>query len=73
MTQLERGTFIATDRMILETYLNQWLSNVRNEVGSKTWSRYCSIIKLHVIPALGHAQLHHLRPLHVEEAKTFWM
>ncbi len=72
-TELERGTFVASDKTTLAQYLEHWLSIVEHELGAKTYGRYQSIVLLHIAPALGHVELRNLRPHHIETAKKQWI
>ena len=58
----------------MAAYLERWLRDYcAVKVSPKTAERYTQIVRLHLTPTLGHHQLTKLRPLHIQEAYTFWL
>jgi integrase len=52
---------------LLGPYLDDWLAEtVRLSVRPKTFVSYRSIVRIHLIPALGHIRIDELRPLDVQ-------
>lgn len=67
LAEYEKGTILATGRLTLKDYLNNWLKTyVEPNLAPKTYDRYKGIIELRVIPKIGNVQLDKLRPLHLK-------
>jgi integrase len=65
--ELETGTYIEPSELTVKDYLEQWLTDyAKVNVGAKTYERYESIVKQHLIPSLGPILLTKLQPLHVQ-------
>lgn len=57
----------ATDaRLRLAEHLTDWLENVRPRVRPRTYQSYESVVRVHLIPALGHVPLIRLTPQQVQ-------
>ena len=54
--------------MPLSEYLSQWLANVKNRVRPSTYDGYEGLVRVHIIPHLGHIKLGKLRPEHISRA-----
>jgi integrase len=63
----ETGLDLSAARLTVSTFLDRWLEISRERVKPRTHSRYSELIRLHVKPILGVAQLTKLHPLHIEE------
>lgn len=50
------------ERATIKGFLERWLEAIKPTVRLSTWERYDSIMRLHVIPALGAKKLRALRP-----------
>src|SRR5437016_2089065 len=60
---LSNGTYVAPSRMTTKEYLGRWLRDyARVKVAAKTFERYSEIVRLHLVPALGHFCLEKLQP-----------
>ena len=65
--QLDNGTFIKPGKTTLAEYLERWLKDYAwPNLAPRSAEGYESIIKLHLIPALGHLQLRKLQPEMIE-------
>jgi integrase len=65
----DTGTDLSPGRLTVADYLRRWLRDyAAHRVAPSTLVRYRSIIKEHLIPALGSLRLRDLRPAHIEEA-----
>ncbi len=51
----------------LEAFLGSWMEATRDRLALRTAERYASIIKLHVVPVVGHLKLSRLTPEHVRK------
>lgn len=60
-TSLEKGIPVPSGRLTVADLLKAWLDS-KTDCGPKTLDSYQSIVKGHLIPALGHIQLIKLRP-----------
>ncbi|MDQ3964692.1 MAG: site-specific integrase [Actinomycetota bacterium] len=63
----ETGLDLAAAKLTVAAYLDRWLDVSKQRVKPRTHFRYAQLVRLHVKPALGTAQLTKLRPLHIEE------
>ena len=61
-----RGLPIADARLRLADHLTDWLENVRPRVRPRTYESYESVVRVHLIPALGHVPLIRLTPQQVQ-------
>jgi len=58
LSDLGRGTFIATQKLTLGQWLETWLQEYkRPKVRPLTFDNYERIMRCHLIPALGHLSL----------------
>lgn len=54
----DKGIVFAKDeRQALASYLPTWLVTLRSVLKPRTWSRYESDVRCHIVPALGRTQL----------------
>lgn len=53
-------------RLTLAAYLGDWLNDQRGRVRPQTFRRYESLVRVHLVPGLGHVRLQLLRPSHVD-------
>ena len=66
LRELDTGTYVDGGRMAVSEYLEQWLRDyVHTNVAPRTSERYEQIVRLHLVPALGHHALSQLKPLHI--------
>ena len=64
---LAQGLLLADERQRLDHYLKRWLESTRASVSPSTWDGYERVLRLHVIPELGHVRLGRLRPQDLAE------
>ncbi len=68
---VDTGIYLEPSRMTLGTYLEQWLRDyAKPNLGGRTLERYEEIVRLHLVPALGHLQLSKLQPVHIQAHYT---
>lgn len=61
-----RGITYDAGTTTVEEHLERWLSDsVRGTVCQRTYERYESIVRVHLIPAIGRVKLKALTPVHV--------
>ena len=60
----DRGLVFDARDLGLGEYLDAWLLNIKDTVRQRTWERYEQIVRVHLKPALGRAQLKSLTPTH---------
>lgn len=64
---MNTGAYVEPSRITLGDYLGRWLEDyARPNVAAKTFERYSEIVRLHLIPSLGHHVLSKLQPLHIQ-------
>lgn len=67
VTALSSGAYVEPARMTVGVYFERWLADyARMNVAAKTYERYAEIVRLHLVPALGHHALAKLQPLHIQ-------
>ncbi|MFC2064284.1 tyrosine-type recombinase/integrase [Chloroflexota bacterium] len=59
--QIRSGLTLAGAQTTLQDYLNQWLISYRSSVHPNTIFQYEGIIRIHIIPVLGHVKLNDIR------------
>ncbi len=65
--QLDTGTFIKPGKMKVTDYLKQWLKDsCVSNLSPRTVEGYESIIRCHLIPAIGNIILTQLKPAHLQ-------
>lgn len=65
--QTEQGLPLAPERQTLTSYLEQWLEDAaRLRVRERTFVGYETIVRRHLIPAIGQLRLTRLGPQHVQ-------
>ncbi|MFO8143201.1 MAG: tyrosine-type recombinase/integrase [Dehalococcoidales bacterium] len=65
--QLDSGTFIAPSKTTVAEFLNKWLRDyAKPNLAPRTAEGYESIIRRHLIPALGTIPLTQLKPEHLQ-------
>jgi len=66
MADRDSGFTYDTESMIVGDYLGRWLTDaVRDTVRRKTYERYESIVRVHLLPVIGRLKLTALTPAHV--------
>jgi integrase len=66
MANRDSGFVFDADKLKVDNYLTQWLSDcVRDTVKQTTYESYERIIRVHLIPTLGRIKLKNLSPTHV--------
>lgn len=66
-TEVHAGAYLAPARETVTDYLERWLdAYAKTNTTARTCERYASIIRCHLIPALGQLPLAKLEPLHIQ-------
>ena len=66
--QIDAGTFMRPGKTTLAAFLNRWLNDCAfPNLAPRTAEVYEYIVRVHLIPALGHLPLTQLRPEHVQK------
>ena len=64
---IRQGSFVKDDGLILSEYLTRYMEDVgKHNLRPKTIEVYSYLIRLHIIPSIGHLRLVHLRPDHLQ-------
>jgi len=66
------GRFVATARTTFGQYLEAWLASAPANYAGKTFERFESMAKLHLLPALGAIPLARLSPMDLRYAYAQW-
>jgi integrase len=63
----QQGMLLTGPQQQVGQFLTQWLEDVHKQsIRARTYERYEEIIRLHLIPGLGHHQLQKLLPQHIQ-------
>ncbi|MBI3073018.1 MAG: site-specific integrase [Deltaproteobacteria bacterium] len=66
-SQMHSGTFVRPDRMSVAEFLKAWLENsARPSVRKTTYTRYESVVRVHLVPRIGGIALAKLDPATVQ-------
>src|SRR5215208_3993468 len=66
MADRDGGIIYDAGKLTVAEHLRRWLSDsVRDSVRQRTYERYESIVRVHLIPAIGRIKLKMLTPAHV--------
>lgn len=66
LKQLNDGTYIESTDITLGDWLTRWLSEHGRSLKPTTVASYETIIKLHILPEIGHIPLAKLKPAHLQ-------
>jgi integrase len=69
---LSRGTYADAGRLTIAQLCDEWLATALLHLAPTTYSRYKSIVDLHVKPALGAVRVRELNRRHVAQAIIEW-
>lgn len=62
----DQGLIFDAGKLTVGEYLERWLSDsVKDTVRTRTYERYESLVRVHIVPALGRVKLKALTPAHV--------
>ena len=67
LRQLDTNSFIKPIKTTVKTYLEQWLQDyVKPNLSPRSYERYESVIRVHILPSLGNIPLTKLQPSHIQ-------
>jgi integrase len=67
LTEIERGTALEPSKLTVGEYLAHWLgAYAATNVRPTTYRSYEQLIRVHLVPALGHIPLQKLSPAHLQ-------
>ena len=64
----DQGLPLVTSKTPMRDYLTQWLGRIQHQVRPSTHAGYEGLVRVHLIPRLGHIKLGKLSPEHIERA-----
>ena len=75
ITEIADGSFVVSSQTTLAEWIAHWLSigapgKKRKAVGRKTLERYGELMRVHVVPALGHRRLQKLQSTEIDALYT---
>lgn len=70
ISELQRGTYLEPNRILVSEYLEQWLSHIQSQVSPRTFERYSEIAKKNITPLIGAVRLTQLKPVQISAAYT---
>ncbi|HXG73153.1 MAG TPA: hypothetical protein VNJ04_21375, partial [Gemmatimonadaceae bacterium] len=65
-TVQQGATSLGDERQTIKQFLERWIEHVRSSVRPKTHHSYAQLVRLHLVPGLGHLRLVRLQPEHVD-------
>lgn len=66
--QIDTGTFAKPGKTTLKDYLERWLKDyAKPNLSPRSYERYESIARVHLIPSLGNIPLTQLKPAHIQK------
>ena len=66
--QQQAGVDFTVERQTVQQYLERWLEHtVKEDREPKTYTSYEQMVRIHIVPAIGHMQLDKLSPDHVQQ------
>lgn len=66
LREIDTGVEIDPERVTVAEYLQRWLEHSKTRVRARTWVRYESLLRVHVLPRLGNLQLSKIRATHLQ-------
>ncbi|HZO73654.1 MAG TPA: tyrosine-type recombinase/integrase [Ktedonobacteraceae bacterium] len=67
----QRGVLVTGPQQKVGQFLTHWLENVhKHSIRARTYERYEEIIRLHLLPGIGHHQFQKLSPQHLQSFYT---
>jgi len=71
LAEVDRGNYRKPSKETVADYLRFWLANyARQRLTPKSYARYESVIRVHILPAIGMMPLTALRPEHLQALYT---
>lgn len=70
IAERDRGIDLAPERLTVADLAQRWLDTKQPGLASSTAVSYETLLRLHVLPLIGHVGLCNLRPLHIEAIKA---
>ena len=68
LSQMDNGTYVKPEKTTLADYLNIWLIDyAKPNLSPRSFERYESIVRVHLIPGLGSIALINIRPEHIQK------
>lgn len=72
VNEVETDQFSDPGKVTVSAFLTEWLGIKKRTLESKTWTRYASIVEIHLKPKLGARKLRDLRAADIEHAIREW-
>ncbi len=66
LNEQKQGTLVTAPQQTVEQFLKQWLETCKPSVRIRTYERYETFVRLHVVPVIGHIQLQKLTAQHIQ-------
>lgn len=67
----QKGLLVTGPQQKVGQFLTHWLENVHKQsIRYRTYERYEEIVRLHLVPGIGHHQLQKLSPQHLQSFYT---
>lgn len=66
LNEQKQGTLVTAPQQTVEQFLKQWLETYKPGVRIRTYERYETFVRLHVVPVIGRIQLQKLTAQHIQ-------
>lgn len=66
LREQQQGVLVTSPQQTVAQFLQQWLKGHRSSVRIRTYERYEQLVRIHIIPYIGHIQLQKLTPQHIQ-------
>jgi len=60
--ELDTGRYIEQSRLTMRDFMKEWLAAIKPTVRESTWETYEVLVRVHVVPHLGHVTVQRLTP-----------
>ncbi|MFT9497209.1 tyrosine-type recombinase/integrase [Anaerosolibacter sp.] len=67
LLEVEQGYYFGTGEMYLKDVVEEWKSYAKKNLALQTFSRYDAILRLSIIPKLGHMKVSKIKTLHLQK------
>jgi integrase len=73
ISEITDGSYVSPDRSAFGAFLSEWLVTSKARYGAKTFERFESMARVHIIPTLGDVSLQKLTAAHLNRAYAGWI
>ncbi|GAA0313545.1 tyrosine-type recombinase/integrase [Bacillus carboniphilus] len=71
LNDINQGTFVEPANETYMSYLEKWIKNKKSQIKPTTLDTYQRLLRVHIIPGLGHLKLGKMNRLHIKEFYSY--